>query len=617
MVTVDEVILPTWDLTPIYPGVDSPEYAASVSTLVKHIENLESLLDGAESLGVTSGHEVTTAFERILDVFNDGLRLSRRNRFYLQAHVSANSRDNSAIARLSEYEAVRARRLKAAARFIAWVGRIDIEALIAASNAAREHAFPLRQAQIEAAHLMDQSREALSIEMQTTGSSAWSRLQDVLASQIMVTIDMPDGVVVRLPMGETSKFSVDPDRNVRRAAYKGKTEALLNWETPFAAALNGVKGEHIILARERGWASILDEALFLNHIDRATLDAMLDACRRRLPDFRRYLKAKARALGIETLASYDLYAPMPGDTPDWPWEKCGAFVVEQFDAYSPDLGRLARRALAERWIDAGPRADKDGGAFCMPFDAGVSRVLMNHVSTFDDVAVLAHELGHAYHNLCEVNTTPWRREATPLTLAETASTFCETLITKAAIAQGSAADKLATLDASLQVSNVCVVEILGRFDFEQAVIDKRAERELSADEYTSLMGDVRRATYGEALDPDAVAQHNWEGIPHFYMPEAAFYNFPYTFGLLFGLGLYAIYRDDPDSFRAQFRELLASTGDADAATLAARFGFDVRSPGFWEGSLDLIRADIDHFVELVDGRFPPHVEPEQRASPSS
>ncbi len=604
MVTDGKVDLPTWDLTPIYPGVDSPEYAASVVSLIRHIEDLESLLAGAEAQGASSGGEVTAAFEQILDAFNDALRLSRQNRLYLQAHISANSRDNAAIARMSELQAVRARRLKAATRFIAWVGRIDVEPLIAASNAAQVHAFPLLQARIQAEHLMDQSREALSVEMQITGSSAWSRLQDILASQVMVTIDMPGGEVMRLPMSETSKFSVNPDRDVRRAAYEGKQEAWLQWETPFAAALNGVKGEHITLARERGWDSILDEALFLNRIDRTTLETMLDACRRSLPDFRRYLKAKARALGLETLAAYDLYAPMPGDPPAWPWETCSAFVVDQFESYSPELGHLARRALAERWIDAGPRADKDGGGFCLPFDAGVSRVLVNHISAFEDVATLAHELGHAYHNLCEVNNSPWRREGTPLTLAETASTFCETLVTKAAIAQGSETERLATLEASLQASTVCVVDILGRFTFEQAIIDKRTERELSADEYSTLMRDVRRATYEDALDPDALAPHNWEGIPHFYLPEAAFYNFPYSFGLLFGLGLYAIFLDDPDAFRSRFEELLASTGDADAATLAARFGFDLHSPDFWEGSLDVIRADIDAFVELVDRRFP-------------
>lgn len=604
MATASASTLPTWDLTPIYPGVDSPEYAASVATLVQHIDDLESLLAGAEALDASSGGEVTAAFERTLDAFNDALRLSRQNRLYLQAHISANSRDNAAIARMSELQAVRARRLKAATRFIAWVGRIDVEALIAASGAARAHAFPLRQARIQAAHLMDQSREALSVEMQITGGAAWSRLQDVMASQIMVTIDMPNGEVVRAPMSETAIYSVDPDRNVRRAAYEGKKEAWLQWETPFAAALNGVKGEHITLARERGWDSILDEALFLNRIDRATLETMLEACRRSLPDFRRYLKAKARALGLGTLASYDLYAPMPGDTPKWPWERSAAFVVDRFEGYSPDLGRLARRALAERWIDAGPRADKDGGAFCLPLDAGISRVLMNHISTFDDVAALAHELGHAYHNLCEANTSPWRREATPLTLAETASTFCETLITKASIAQGGETERLATLDASLQVSTVCIVEVLGRFEFERAIIDKRAERELSADEYSTLMRDIRQATYEDALDLDALAPHGWEGIPHFYIPEAAFYNFPYSFGLLFGLGLYAIYLDDPEPFRNRFEELLASTGDADAASLAARFGFDLRSPAFWEGSLNVIREDIDTFVALVDRRFP-------------
>ncbi|MGI8963271.1 MAG: M3 family oligoendopeptidase, partial [Thermomicrobiales bacterium] len=158
-------------------------------------------------------------------------------------------------------------------------------------------------------------------------------------------------------------------------------------------------------------------------------------------------------------------------------------------------------------------------------------------------------------------------------------------------------------DASLQAANMSITEMVIAVDFETAVIDKRAKRELSADEFSSLLHDFRHAAYGDAIDANVLSQHSWEGPPHYYMPWKSYYSYPYTFGLLFGLGLYATYQLDPDTFRGQFDGLLASTGDADAATLTRRLGIDIQAPSFWDSSLNVIRADIDTFVELVDRRY--------------
>ncbi len=264
---------------------------------------------------------------------------------------------------------------------------------------------------------------------------------------------------------------------------------------------------------------------------------------------------------------------------------------------------LAERAVAERWIDAGPRPGKVGGAFCMGVEGDVSRVLLNYTPAFDGITTLAHELGHAYHNLCEADASMWRRSSTPTTLAETASTFCEAIMRKAAIARSSEEEALTILEGSLQDASQIVIDITSRFLFEQAIIEQRSKRALSPDEFSELMLDAQRDTYGDGLDPDALHPYMWAAKGHYYSSARAFYNYPYMFGLLFGLGLYARYEENPAEFRSSYDDLLASTGDADAATLAARFGFDIRSPEFWEGSLNVIRADIDRFVDIVDRRF--------------
>jgi oligoendopeptidase F len=319
---------------------------------------------------------------------------------------------------------------------------------------------------------------------------------------------------------------------------------------------------------------VLDEALFQNAIDRPTLDAMMGAAREAFPDFRRYFRAKARLLGAEQLAFYDLFRAGRDDDSTWSWDDAWTFVAEQFGTYSDKLKQLVLTSVEERWIDVGPRPGKGGGAFCMPIGDGKSRVLHNFGGNFDGVSTLAHELGHAYHNLCQANVPPLRAEGTPMTLAETASTFCETILHNAAIEHGTPDEQLAILEGSLQDAAQIVVDITSRFLFEQSVFEQRRERTLSPEEFCAMMTSAQLETYGDGLNADTLHPYMWAVKSHYYSPTAAYYNYPYMFGLLFGLGLYARYQEDPAGFKAGYDDLLAATGDADAATLAVRFGID-------------------------------------------
>jgi oligoendopeptidase F len=185
-------------------------------------------------------------------------------------------------------------------------------------------------------------------------------------------------------------------------------------------------------------------------------------------------------------------------------------------------------------------------------------------------------------------------------LAETASIFCETIVREAALEQADAQEQLDILEGALQGACQVVVDITSRFLFEQQVFEQRRRRELSVDELNRLMLDAQRQTYGDGLDRAALHPYMWAVKGHYYSAGRSYYNFPYMFGLLFGLGLYAQYERDPEQFKAGYDDLLASTGMDDAPTLAERFGIDVRSTDFWTASLDLIRSDIDRFEELVN-----------------
>ncbi|HYH11632.1 MAG TPA: M3 family oligoendopeptidase [Thermomicrobiales bacterium] len=599
--TIEKTQLPHWDMTTIYPGLESPEFNAAVEEVKAKLGELEESVQNLE-LGAAVNDRTVATYDSLTDRLNALYDQGNTVRAFVSGYTSVDSRNELANARESELRIQFARLSMVSTRYTAWLGSLDTEALIEASTVASAHAYAVRQAKIEAEHLMTQAEEDLASQMAISGGHAWGKLHDDISSQIMVEVEKEVGKPELLAMTEVRNLENDPDRGVRQRAWEAEVAAWKQWETPLAATLNGVKGQHLTLAQRRGWDEVLDEALFQNHIDRGTLDAMMGAARDAFPDLHRYFAAKAKALGLEKLAWYDLSAPLSAEGRKWEWDDAVAFVNEQFGTFSDRLRGLSERAFDERWIDAEPRSGKTGGAFCMGVRPGESRILSNFSPSFDGVSTLAHELGHAYHNMCEEDRTMIQAMGTPMTLAETASTFCETILRKAALNTVEPDEQIAILEGALQDAAAITVDITSRFLFEQSVFARRAERELSADEFCQLMTDAQKQTYGDAIEESTLHPYMWAVKPHYYSMSYAFYNYPYMFGLLFGTGLYAQYERDPDGFRASYDDLLSSTGMAGAAELAGRFGIDIRSRDFWQGSLDVIREDVDRFVALVDER---------------
>jgi pepF/M3 family oligoendopeptidase len=326
---------------------------------------------------------------------------------------------------------------------------------------------------------------------------------------------------------------------------------------------------------------------------------MLGAMRASFPAFRRYWHAKARRLGQERLPWWDLWAPVGRLERRYTFAEARDFILEQFGAYSERLAGFARRAFDHNWIDAEPRDGKRGGAFCMRLPAvEESRILCNFDGSLGQVATIAHELGHAYHNACMMGKTSLQRR-TPMTLAETASIFCQTIIVDATLEQVTDdEEELAILEDFLIDASQVIVDIYSRYLFETEVFERRADAELSADDFCDVMRRCQQETYGDGLDSLYLHPYMWAWKPHYYSPSLSYYNFPYAFGLLFGLGLYAIYRQRGADFLPQYDALLSSTGEATAADLAARFDIDLRQPAFWEGSIRVIEARIERYLAL-------------------
>lgn len=591
--------LPVWDLTPYFPSLESREFADALRTFKS---NLDSAIESFDVQGIrkTDGSAVDGAVEK----FESGLvkmnALSDESRLvaaYLHMHVDADSRNETAQSMKSALDADLVRLSQLRTRFAAWIGGLNTEELLANSQAARDHEYQLRKTFVLAQHQMSPDEEGLAADLSMSGSNAWGKLHGNLTSQIEVVVDLPDGAkTVPISMARNLAYNADP--RVREAAYHAELDGWKTHETTLAATLNGVKGEVVVLSKRRGWKSPLESAIFGANIDLEALEAMLAAARESFPAFRRYLKAKARFLKLgDQLPFWSLFAPVGGGEQPWDWDRACDFIVEQFGSYSAKLANFADRTFKERWIDVETRPGKRDGAYCTGTLPGESRILMNYKSSFGSVSTLAHELGHAYHNLCLKDRTP-TQTITPMTLAETASIFCETIIRHKGLESGTDAEKLNILEAAICGYCQVVVDITSRYEFESSVLALRDSRECAPSELCEFMLEAQRNTYGDGLDPNVLHGYMWAAKPHYYSVRS-YYNFPYMFGLLFGIGLFAQYRMDPDAFRGQYDELLSSTGLADAATLAGRFGFDIRSIDFWRSSLKVIQGEIDQFVTLT------------------
>jgi pepF/M3 family oligoendopeptidase len=595
--------LPHWDLTNVYPGLESEAFNTDRERLAGVLDDLDALI-AREGVGrlteVPSDASATAEVAReLITRLNEALRRGRTLTVFVHSFVTTDSRDTLAARTLSELEKLQVRLRKQLVRFQAYVGSLEphLDAICKQQPLAAEHRLVLEDCIDQSRYLMEEKLEDLASELQLTGGGAMWKLQGNVTSQLKAPVER-DGKTEELPMTMVRNLAQDPDEGVRQRAYEAELKAWESVREPVAFALNCVKGAAVTLASWRGHDDVLHTALERNHIERETLDALLGAIRDAFPVFRRYLRSKAEKLGKEKLPWWDLFAPVGKVNPTYTWPQATDFIVEQFGTFSPELADYARAAFAGNWIDAEPRDGKRGGAFCMGVP-GVeeSRILANFDGSFDQMITLAHELGHGYHNFCQKGL-PQLRRGSPMVLAETASIFCETLVFSAAMDAAPAEAQLAILENQLIGATQVTVDISSRFIFESQIVAGREKAELSADDFCAAMVEAQKETYGDALDPDHLHPYLWLLKPHYYMGDLHFYNFPYAFGLLFGLGVYAIYLKEGEAFIPRYKELLRATGAGKAADLAARFGIDIRSRTFWERSLAVIAGQVDRYCEL-------------------
>jgi len=595
---------PRWNMTNVYPSLESKEFKSAIKKYKSMLDEMEVFFKKASKAdSKTEPKKLGKLLGESVDRFNALFELSNTIDPFINSFVTTDSRDKAAMRALSEFEqmSVQARILNT--KFQAWAGKLGKAAVkkAAKTNAsAKAHEFILNESVEQSRYMMSEAEEILAAELTLSGGNAFGKLQGTLTSQLTVDFEL-DGKTEKMPMPALINLRSHPDEATRHRGYDAENIAWEAVKETLAACMNGVKGETLTLDKKRGREDAIHASIDFARMDRKTLNAMLDAMKDSFPMFQKYFKHKARLIGKEKLAWWDISAPMGKTDKVYSFEEARDLIVSNFNKFSPDLGAFAKRTFDNNWIDAEQRDGKRGGAFCM----GVarvkeSRVLSNFDGSFDQVSTLAHELGHAFHNECAYQAGKTElQQATPNTLAETASIMCETIVTEAVLKQVTDPQEvLAVLEAQMNNATGVIVDIYSRYLFEKEVFERRAKSELSADDLNDIMERAQKATYGEGLDERYLQKFMWTWKPHYYSSGFSFYNYPYAFGLLFATGLYAIYQKRGADFVPDYKNLLASTGENRAAELADRFGIDIRTRKFWDDSLAIIARRVERYCEI-------------------
>lgn len=585
-----------WSLKELYESFESQEFLRDSERILTLIEEIN--LYAEQELNDVSG--AGEKLEKYLQYEVEMNRLVSRVMGFANLTMSTDARNEVAREHFSRIAMKLSALTKAEVLFKRFVLKLEnFQEIIKENSFLAEHAFILEEARKEGAYLLSDAEEMLMAKMSNTGSKAWTNLQNILTSTLMVDM-IKDGEKVLLPLSAVRNLAYDKDQSVRKAAYEAELAAYKKVEESSAAALNGIKGEVLTVSELRGFQTPLEETLFQSRMEKETLDAMFDAIRETLPSFRNYLKRKAELLGHRKgLPFYDLFAPMGESQMQFTYGEAMDYIVKNFSTFSPRLGQYAKEAYEKNWLDVEPREGKRGGAFCSNLHViGESRILSNFDGSFSNMTTLAHELGHGYHgfNLKEETIL---NSSYPMPIAETASIFCETIVVQAALKEMSDEEAVTILEQSISDATQVIVDIYSRYLFETKLFETRKDHPLSVKELNSFMLEAQKEAYGDGLDEEVLHPYMWLNKTHYYSAGRNFYNFPYAFGLLFSKGLYAIYLERGESFVPEYDSLLSVTGKKSIKEVADLMDIDVTKPEFFRNSLRIIERDIEKFLELT------------------
>jgi oligoendopeptidase F len=468
----------------------------------------------------------------------------------------------------------------------------------------KEVSFALNEIRDQGKRLLSEAEEKLITDLNNDGLSGWSNLYDTAVSIMTIPFTDQEGKTTEYSVGQAmNRMYADPDPKVRKQLFKNWEEAWTKFAPIFADTLNHLDGYRITLQKAHGRENYLDEPLEYNRMSRETLDAMWTAVSNYKQPFIEFLNQKSRILGMEKLGWQDVDAPVAfGNVkpPRFTYDEACDFVIENFATFGPKLSDFAKHALESRWVEAEDRPNKRPGGYCEDLpEFEESRIFMTFTGSSSDAGTLAHELGHAFHSYV-MRDLPSLNRSYAMNVAETASTFAETIIGNATVANAKTKEeKITLLNAKMENAIAMFLNIHARFLFEKSFYEERSEGIVSEQRINELMVEAQKEAYGDSLA--SYHPHFWCSKLHFFIDDVPFYNFPYTFGFLFSLSIYAEFLKNPNGFEDKYIALLRDTGSMKVEELAMKhLGVDMTKPAFWEAGIQLVEKDAEEFITLTN-----------------
>ncbi|WP_102029333.1 M3 family oligoendopeptidase [Salirhabdus sp. Marseille-P4669] len=587
-----------WDLESIFPGgSESPQLQEHISKL--KAMNL-SFTDKVNSFNTPTTANESESVVELITLAAEVMKYLDQASSFVGCLEAQNMEDRKANVLRSEVTTIEANFSTAFTAFqqklaatdeTVWDGLFENKQL-------KELEFVLNEWRKEAKEKLSEKEEALISALSVDGYHGWGQMYDTIVGAMTIRVNV-DGVEKELSVGQANNLSSHANPEVRKESFERLEDAWGEKEELFAKTLNHIAGFRLNVYEKRGWDHVLKEPLDYNRMQQTTLDAMWGAIAKNKQPFVEYLNRKASMLGKEKLNWYDLDAPISSSNETISYNDGAQFILKHFSKFGPEMASFAEQAFENAWIEAEDRPGKRPGGFCTSLPVQEeSRIFMTYNGSASSVATLAHELGHAFHSHTLKPMHPLNRNYA-MNVAETASTFAEMVVADASVKEAAnEEEKLSLLEDKLQRSVALFMNIHARFLFETAFYEERKNGVVPASRLNELMVDAQKEAYGNALEE--LHPRFWASKLHFYITDVPFYNFPYTFGYLFALSIYAKALEEGTAYEEKYMALLRDTAIMPVEELVMKhLGEDITKEAFWQKGIDLCIEDAKEFLELT------------------
>ncbi|GLO65812.1 M3 family oligoendopeptidase [Oceanobacillus kimchii] len=588
-------LTPVWDLDTIFPGgSDSKEYREHVQQIREDITLLSQQVThiNLSSINLDEWAKLFINLEKLQKEFREASAFVS----CLSAQDVKDEQANLLVAERSDLLAEMEGLITLIDQKVAGVPEKEWEELISTPEL-KELDFVLREKRDKAQKQLSKEVEMLKNDLSVDGYHAWNQMYGTIVGKMNVELE-EDGEIKAYSVGQAANKANHPDRKNRKYVFDQMSKAWKKDADLISQTLNHLAGFRLQTYKHYGWDNVLKEPLEKNRMKQETLDAMWGAIERNKHHFVKYLDRKAELLELDKLSVYDIGAPIGKKEEKKSYSDGAAFIVNHFAKFSPKMADFAQMAFEKNWIEAEDRPGKRPGGFCTSFpNSEQTRIFMTYSGTSSNIATLAHELGHAYHQHV-MNDVNGLNQRYAMNVAETASTFAEMIVADASVQSAATKEeKRSQLEVKIQRSIAFFMNIHARFLFETRFYEERKKGMVSVDRLNQLMVEAQKEAYCDRLDE--YDPNFWASKMHFHITGVPFYNFPYTFGYLFSLGIYKHAQEKGGSFEDDYIVLLRDTGRMSVEELAQKhLHVDLTKDGFWEEAISLCVEDVETFLQL-------------------